>query len=143
MVFDPVSFFRNGGRLKEPLPGIKKNSEGHKLLNTLERIDFFIILTMILGSLFLKDLKITIGVSIGGFLMLVNFKLLRKILGGNFLTKKALIFYGVKFLAIMLAVIIIILTLNKWINPLAFAVGTLSLFISFWVVGFKNLKKET
>ncbi len=142
MVFDHVSFFRNGSRLKESLPGIKKDTEGYKLLNLLERVDFFIVLTMIGGSLFLRDLKITLGISIGGFLMLVNFKLLKKILGKGFLNKKTMVFYGLKFVGIIIAVIAIVLIFNKWINPLAFAIGTLSLFISFWVVGFKNLRKE-
>ena len=90
----------------------------------------------------MKDLKIVLGISIGGFLMLVNFKVLKKILGSGFLNKKTMVFYGLKFLGIIIAVIAIVLIFNKWINPLAFAIGTLSLFISFWVVGFKNLRKE-
>jgi phosphatidylserine synthase len=143
MVFNPFSLFRNGSGFEEPLSGIKKTTEGYKLLNTLERVDLFTVLTMIAGSFFLKDPKITIGVSIGGLLMLVNFKLLRKILRKSFLNKKTAIFYGLKFLGIIMAIILIVFTLKKWINLLAFAVGTLSFFISFWIVGLKNLKRET
>ena len=115
-------------------------------LTSIERYNILVLLVLSLGSLIFKSLAITLGVFLGGIIIVLNFWLMRRIIERGLLgqSKGKPIFvlsYFVKFS--VLAAIIFILITSQIINTLGLVVGLSTVFISVILDQFVQvLKKE-
>ena len=115
-------------------------------LTSIERYNILVLLVLSLGSLIFKSLAITLGVFLGGIIIVLNFWLMRRIIERGLLgqSKGKPIFvlsYFVKF-AVLAAIIFILIT-SQIINTLGLVVGLSTVFISVILDQFVQvLKKE-
>jgi len=113
-------------------------------LAAIERTQWVILALFTLGSLVFWDWRISLGVIIGGIIVILNFKALRMIfekgfsqgkISGSFFVK-----YAVKFLALLAAVGGIAFLLRGVINLVAFFVGLLTMFLAIAVEGIRGYR---
>ncbi len=115
-------------------------------LTSLERTQWVILLLLSVGSLAFWDKKITIGVIMGGIIIILNFKALRRIIEGGFSeggisNPRSFFFkYSVKFLLLVAAVAGIAILLRGVINLVAFLVGLLTIFLAILAEGIKGYR---
>lgn len=113
-------------------------------LQSIERTQWIILAILSLGSLIFWDEGITAGVILGGLLVIVNFKVLRRIIEKGFSTEgphaSAVIKYGVKFFGLLAAVAVVAFFLRDIINLLGFLVGCLTIFLAITVEGMRGLR---
>ena len=113
-------------------------------LTSLERTQWIILSVLSLASLALWDWKITLGVILGGVIVILNFKVLRKIveggLSGERISKSFFLKYTLKFLCLVAAVAGVALLLRGVINLVAFLVGLLTIFLAILAEGLKGYR---
>ena len=122
-----------------------EEEKGSKL-TSIERYNIIILLILTLGSLVYKSLAITLGVFLGGVIIVINFWLIHRIIERGLLgqSKSTPIFalsYFVKFA--VLATVIFVLITSQIINTLGLVVGLSTVFMSVVLDQFVQvLKKE-
>lgn len=113
-------------------------------LASLERTQWFILSFLALGSLAFWDWRITLGVILGGVIIIVNFKALRRIVEGGFseggISKSFLLKYALKFLFLLAAVAGVAFLLRGVINLVAFLVGLLTIFLAILAEGMRGYR---
>jgi hypothetical protein len=111
-------------------------------LAAIERAQVFILALLTLGSLFFWDWHITLGVIIGGIIVILNFRAMRMIFESGFakgkLVGSVFVKYAVKFLAVLAAVAGVVFLLHGVVNLVAFFVGLLTIFLAISVVGIRG-----
>jgi hypothetical protein len=111
-------------------------------LAAVERTQWFIFAIFTLGSLAFWDWHITLGVIIGGAIVILNFKALRMIFESGFsqgkISGSLFVKYAVKFLAVLAAVAGVVFLLRGIVNLVAFSVGLLTIFLAISVVGIRG-----
>jgi hypothetical protein len=111
-------------------------------LSSIERTQWVILALLTLGSLAFWDWRITLGVVIGGIIVILNFKALRMILQSGFSQGKIsgsfFVKYAIKFLALLAAVGGVAFLLQGRINLVAFLVGLLTIFLAIVVEGIRG-----
>ena len=113
-------------------------------LAAIERTQWIILALFTLVSLAFWDWKITLGVVIGGIIVILNFKALRRIfevgLSEGRLSISFLVKYAIKFLVLLVAVGVIVFLLHGVINLIAFLVGLLTIFLAIVFVGIRGYR---
>jgi hypothetical protein len=111
-------------------------------LAAIERAQVFILALLTLGSLFFWDWHITLGVIIGGIIVILNFRAMRMIFESGFskgrIAGSVFVKYAVKFLAVLAAVAGVVFLLHGVVNLVAFFVGLLTIFLAISVVGIRG-----
>ena len=111
-------------------------------LAAVERTQWIILGILTLGSLAFWDWHITLGVIIGGIIVILNFKALRMIFESGFSAGKIsgsiFVKYAIKFLAVLAAVAGIVFLLQGIINLVAFFVGLLTIFLAISFEGIRG-----
>jgi hypothetical protein len=111
-------------------------------LAAVERTQWLILAILILGSLVFWDWHVTLGVIIGGVIVILNFKALRMIFESGFsegrISGSVFVKYAVKFLALLAAVAGVVFLLPGVVNLVAFFVGLLTIFLAISVVGIRG-----
>jgi hypothetical protein len=130
---------------KSNLPPAAGQEEARKLLAIEKRSAQFLVLTL-LGSLWFQSWAVSLGLILGGAIALLNFRWLRRILGGYVFAQKKYSLFQLagKFFALLLVIFVVIRFVR--VNPLALLIGisTLVLGIVFEVVrqSFRAKKGE-
>ncbi len=113
-------------------------------LASLERTQWVILSLLSLGSLAFWDWRITLGVIMGGVIVILNFKALRKIIEGEFseggISKSFFFKYAIKFLSLLAAVGGVAFLLRGVINLVAFLVGLLTIFLAILAEGIRGYR---
>jgi hypothetical protein len=113
-------------------------------LSSIEKTQWVILALFTLGSLPFWDWKITLGVLIGGIIVILNFKALRMIIESGFSRGKIsgsfFVKYAIKFLALFAAVAGVVFLLRGKINLIAFLVGLLTIFLAIVVEGIRGYR---
>jgi hypothetical protein len=111
-------------------------------LASIERAQWIILALFTLGSLLFWDWRVTLGVIIGGGIVVLNFKALRMIFASGFsqerITAAVFVKYAVKSLAVLTAVGAVVILLRGVINLMAFLVGLLTVFLAIVVEGVRG-----
>jgi hypothetical protein len=111
-------------------------------LAAVERTQWLILAILTLGSLVFWDWHVTLGVIIGGVIVILNFKALRMIFESGFsegrISGSVFIKYAIKFLALLAAVAGVVFLLPGVVNLVAFFVGLLTIFLAISVVGIRG-----
>ncbi len=118
-------------------------------VDSIERTSFYVAVALCVGSLLFVSLPVTIGVGAGGFIVIVNFHWLKRLVeramaeGGG--VKKAI--YGEYFLKLLLFLavpcgVIYFRELLFDLNPFAFVVGLSTVFIAICVEGLRGVLKK-
>lgn len=111
-------------------------------LVAVERTEWLILAILTLGSLIFWDWHITLGVIIGGVIVILNFRVLRMIFEKGFsegrVSGAIFVTYAVKFLAVLAAVAGVVFLLHGVVNLVAFFVGLLTIFLAISVVGIRG-----
>lgn len=113
-------------------------------LAAIERTQWIILALFTLGSLVFWDWRISLGVIIGGIIVILNFKALRMIFEGVFsqgkISGSIVVKYAVKFLVLLAAVGGVAFLLRDTINLVAFFVGLLTMFLAITVEGIRGYR---
>lgn len=113
-------------------------------LSSIEKTQWVILAIFAIGSLALWDWRITLGVLIGGIIVILNFKALRMIFQSGFSQGKSagslFVKYAVKFLALFAALGGVVFLLRGVINMMAFLVGLLTIFLAIVVEGIRGYR---
>jgi len=114
-------------------------------LDALEKTEWVIFALLAVGSLAFWDCEITLGVIAGGIIVILNFKVLRRIVEKGFSSEegipKSFFFkYVLKFLSLIAAVAGIAFLLQGMINLIAFLVGLLTIFLAIFVEGLRGYR---
>jgi hypothetical protein len=111
-------------------------------LTAVERTEWLILAILTLGSLVFWNWHVTLGVVIGGVIVILNFRALRIIFESGFsegrISGSVLVKYVIKFLAVLAAVAGVVFLLHGVVNLVAFFVGLLTIFLAISVVGIKG-----
>ena len=111
-------------------------------LAAVERTEWLILAILTLGSLIFWDWHITLGVIIGGVIVILNFRVLRMIFERGFsegrVSGAIFVTYAIKFLAVLAAVAGVVFLLHGVVNLVAFFVGLLTIFLAISVVGIRG-----
>ena len=113
-------------------------------LVAVERTEWLILAILTLGSLIFWDWHITLGVIIGGVIVILNFRVLRMIFERGFsegrVSGAIFVTYAIKFLAVLAAVAGVVFLLHGVVNLVAFFVGLLTIFLAISVVGIRGYR---
>ena len=111
-------------------------------LTAVERTEWLILAVLTLGSLVFWDWHVTLGVIIGGVIVILNFRALRIIFESGFsegkISGSVIVKYVIKFLAVLAAVAGVVFLLHGVVNLVAFFVGLLTIFLAISVVGIRG-----
>lgn len=111
-------------------------------LAAVERTEWIILAILTLGSLIFWDWHVTLGVIIGGVIVILNFRALRMIFESGFsqgkLSGSVFVKYAVKFLAVLAAVAGVVFLLHGVVNLIAFFVGLLTIFLAISIEGIRG-----
>ena len=111
-------------------------------LTAVERTEWLILAILVLGSLVFWNWHVTVGVIIGGVIVILNFRALRMIFESGFsegkISGSILVKYVIKFLAVLAAVAGVVFLLHGVVNLVAFFVGLLTIFLAISVVGIRG-----
>jgi hypothetical protein len=111
-------------------------------LTAVERTQWIILVLLTVGSLIFWDWQITLGVIIGGVIVILNFRALRMIFERGFssgrISGSLFVKYAVKFLAVLAAVAGVVFLLRGIVNLFAFFVGLLTIFLAISVEGIRG-----
>ncbi|RLB03184.1 MAG: hypothetical protein DRG55_01005 [Deltaproteobacteria bacterium] len=147
MASNPLSLLRDCGGFQKPLQGPQADGKGTRdAVHSIERTNFFLFLLFLGGSLLFWDLGVFLGVLLGGAIMAANFRAMRRIFEGamveGVLKRVIVLRYGLKFLALLGAVLGVFIFLRGWVNPLAFLVGLFTLFPATLIEGFRGYLRQ-
>ena len=113
-------------------------------LAAVERTEWLILAILTLGSLVFWDWHITLGVIIGGVIVILNFRALRMIFESGFsagrISGSLFVKYAIKFLAVLAAVAGVVFLLQGVVNLVAFFVGLLTIFLAISVEGIRGYR---
>jgi hypothetical protein len=111
-------------------------------LAAVERTEWLILAILALGSLVFWDWHVTLGVIIGGIIVILNFRALRMIFESSVsegkISGSVFVKYAIKFLAVLAAVAGVVFLLRGVVNLIAFFVGLLTIFLAISVVGIRG-----
>ena len=111
-------------------------------MTAVERTEWLILAILVLGSLVFWNWHVTVGVIIGGVIVILNFRALRVIFESGFsegrISGSILVKYVIKFLAVLAAVAGVVFLLHGVVNLVAFFVGLLTIFLAISVVGIRG-----
>ena len=111
-------------------------------LVAVERTEWLILAVLSLGSLVFWDWHVTLGVIIGGVIVILNFRALRMIFESGFsdgkISGSLFVKYAIKFLAVLAAVAGVVFLLHGVVNLVTFFVGLLTIFVAISVVGIRG-----
>ena len=111
-------------------------------LTAVERTEWLILAVLTLGSLVFWNWHVTLGVVIGGVIVILNFRALRIIFESGFsegkISGSVIVKYVIKFLAVLAAVAGVVFLLHGVVNLVAFFVGLLTIFLAISVVGIRG-----
>jgi hypothetical protein len=111
-------------------------------LTAVERTEWLILAVLTLGSLVFWNWHVTLGVIIGGVIVILNFRALRIIFESGFsegkISGSVIVRYVIKFLAVLAAVAGVVFLLHGVVNLVAFFVGLLTIFLAISVVGIRG-----
>jgi hypothetical protein len=111
-------------------------------LAAVERTQWLILAILILGSLVFWDWHVTLGVIIGGVIVILNFKALRMIFESGFsegrISGSVFVKYAVKFLALLAAVAGVVLLFAGVVKKVGVFVGLRTIFLAISVVGIRG-----
>jgi nitrate reductase NapE component len=114
-------------------------------LTSIERNNTIILLVLTLGSLCCKSHTVTLGVLLGGVIVILNFWLLRRIVEGGLRKSKnrpALVMsYFLKFAALVAVIFWVIY--SGIVDTLGFVVGLSTVFIGIALDGFVQVLKKS
>ncbi len=117
-------------------------------VDSIERTSIYVAAALSAGSLFFVSLPVTLGVAVGGVIVIINFRWLRRLVERAMAkgegAKKTL--YGEYFLKLLLflAVPCGVIYYREFLfdlDPLAFVVGLSTVFIAIFVEGLKDVFK--
>jgi hypothetical protein len=113
-------------------------------LAAIERTQWVILGILTLCSLAFWDWHITLGVIIGGIIVILNFKALRMIFESGFskgrISGSVFVKYAIKFLAVLVAVAGVVFLLRGVVNLVAFFVGLLTIFLAISFEGIRGYR---
>ena len=113
-------------------------------LAAVERTEWLILAILTLGSLVFWDWHVTLGVIIGGVIVILNFRALRMIFESSFsegkISGSIFVKYAIKFLAVLAAVAGVVFLLQGVVNLVAFFVGLLTIFLAISVEGIRGYR---
>ncbi len=118
-----------------------------KTYKDLKKLNWFCLLIMSLVSFFLMSSSFTLGVILGGFIIIANFKVLQHTIRRGFSSQGAMnvskFFIVVKYYLRLLALGAVICYLIKrgWVDPVGLAVGLSTVVISIVSFGIKSAFK--
>ncbi|UCB50331.1 MAG: ATP synthase subunit I [Deltaproteobacteria bacterium] len=118
-----------------------------KTYKDLKKLNWFSLLIMSLTSFFLMSSSFTLGVILGGFIIIANFKVLQHTIRRGFSSEGAMnaskFFIIVKYYLRLLALGAVICYLIKrgWADPVGLAVGLSTVVISIVSFGIKTAFK--
>ncbi|KAF0122812.1 MAG: hypothetical protein FD151_604 [bacterium] len=114
-------------------------------LTSIQRNNIIILLVLTLGSIVYKSSAVTLGVFLGGAIVILNFWFLRKIIEGGFKKRdNAAAFalsYFFKFAA--LVAIIFVVIYSGIVNTLGLIIGLSTVFIGIALDGFVQVLKKS
>ncbi|MFH2012627.1 MAG: ATP synthase subunit I [Pseudomonadota bacterium] len=113
-------------------------------LTSIQRNNVIILLVLTLGSIFYRSFAVTMGVLLGGCIIILNFWFLRKIIEGGFKKRDNAAAFAVSYFfkfAALVAVIFFIIY-SGIVNTLALVVGLSTVFISIALDGFIQVLKK-
>lgn len=114
-------------------------------LASIQRNNIIILLVLTLGSIVYKSSAVTLGVFLGGVIVILNFWFLRRIIEGGF--KKGdnvvalVLSYFFKFAA--LVAIIFVVIYSGIVNTLGLIIGLSTVFIGIALDGFIQVLKKS
>ena len=114
-------------------------------LASVQRNNIIILLVLTLGSIVYKSSAVTLGVFLGGVIVILNFWFLRRIIEGGF--KKGdnvvalVLSYFFKFAALV-AIIFVVIYSGK-VNTLGLIIGLSTVFIGIALDGFIQVLKKS
>ena len=118
-----------------------------KLLKILGKCNWIILMILGSASFFIMPPLFTLGVILGGLIIIANFSLLQHTvrrafaLDGSMKKKRASIIAKYYFRLAIMAIIIYILVSNGWVDPIGLAVGLSIVVISITYVGIRAALK--
>lgn len=111
-------------------------------LASVARAQWVILAVLTIGSISFCDLRITLGVVIGGIICILNLKVMRMIFEGGLTSRKkrgvVFVKYAIKTFAMLAVVGVVVLLLQQLVEPFAFLVGLLTIFIAIAVEGLRG-----
>ncbi len=117
-------------------------------IGSIERTSLYVAAVLCGGSLYFVSLSVTLGVALGGLLVIINFRWLRRlverIVASKEGAKKAL--YGEYFLKLLffIAIPCAVIYYRQFLfnlNPLAFVVGLSTVFFAICIEGLRGVLK--
>ncbi|NIQ40417.1 MAG: hypothetical protein GTN81_17805 [Proteobacteria bacterium] len=118
-------------------------------IDSIERTSLYVVIALCAGSLLFLSLSITIGVALGGLIVIVNFhwlrRLVERLMAGKKDGKKALVGEYILKLLFFLAIPCAVIYFRKILfdlNPVAFVIGLSTVFIAICVEGLTGLLKR-
>jgi hypothetical protein len=118
-------------------------------IDSIERISFYVAVALCAGSLFFVSVSITIGVALGGLIVIVNFhwlrRLVERLMAKREKIKKALVGEYILKLLFFLAIPCAVIYFRKLLfdlNPVAFVIGLSTVFIAICVEGLAGVLKR-
>jgi len=115
-----------------------------KTYGDLRKLNWFSLLIMSLISYFFLSRSLTLGVILGGLIVIANFSVFQRSIRGGFLSEGTVrttnFFVVIKFYLrlLVLAIIIALLVKWKWADPVGLALGLSTVVISIVSFGVKR-----
>jgi len=118
-------------------------------IDSIQRTSLYVAAALCVGSLFFMSIPITVGVVLGGIIVIVNFRWLRRLVERLMVKKgegkKTLYGEYVLKLLFFLAIPCGVIYYRKFLfdlDPLAFVVGLSTVFIAIFVEGLRGFLKK-
>ena len=127
------------------LPVLTKGGGEDPLLQRVRIMNGFIFLVLLLASQIFMSPYFTLGVAVGGLVILVNFYLLSRILKKAFIPerlaspKAVIVKYYLRFLGT--GILLYVLISRKWVDPLGLMAGLSVVVIALTLVGCYEMRK--
>ena len=118
-----------------------------KAYGDLKKLNWFTLLIMSLISYFLLSQSLTLGIILGGFIIIANFSLLQHTIRRGFSsegvmsTTKFFIIVKYYFRLLALGIVIAFLIKRGWVDPVGLALGLSTVVISIVSFGIKRALK--
>jgi hypothetical protein len=118
-------------------------------IDSIERTNLYVAGALCAGSVYFLSLSVTLGVGLGAFIVVANFRWLRRLVEramakGGGLKKRVFGEYALK-MVLFLVVPCAVVYYREYIfdiNPVAFVVGLSTVFIAIFVEGIRGVFKE-
>ena len=120
-----------------------------KACKEIRTMNWVVLLALGLAGLFFTNPTFTLGILLGGLIIIGNFHVLQHTIqnafspDGVFAAKKKIIIAKYYFRLAILGIIIYILITNGWVNPIALAVGLSTVVFSILNFGIRLMWKTS